>query len=124
MLVGLLLLVLFVGLLVRTFRNMQSIETLSGVEIVQRETDLRLEDWELSPSLETLRGLIELMKECEADEERLIVCNALSRITGRYFGTDEVAWEVWVRRDAEQLVSNLRRHTDRVPPAGEVLPVS
>ena len=124
MLVGLVLLVLFVGLLVRTFRSMRAARGVSDVEIVRREAGLRLADWEKSPDLETVRGLVDLLKECDTDEERSIVTEALSHVSGRFFGPDELAREVWLRRDAEAHVTSCRSRQSSIPPAGEYLPVS
>jgi hypothetical protein len=124
MLVGLVLLVVFVGLLVRTFRSMRATRDVSDVEIVRREAGLRLSDWENLPDLETVRGLVDLLKECDTDEERSIVTEALSRVSGRFFGPDELAWEVWLRRDAEAHVLGARSQQSSIPPAGEYLPVS
>lgn len=125
MLVGLLLLVLFIGLLVKTFRRMAAVRTTSTVDLAQREADLRVAEWEDSLDLNVVRALIDNLHLAETAGEREVFSVALAEITGRFFGTDEVAWEVWWRRDSQALLVEMRRRLNPAPPlAGEYLHVN
>ncbi len=124
MLIGLLLLVLFIGILVRTFRNMKSAVVADPGSHLQREIGDLLEQWQASADPDVVRSLIDGLRLAEFDGEAEQYAEALSEITKRYFGTDGVAWEVWWRRDSSEFFDSLRDDLRRGSPAPGYLPVS
>lgn len=124
MLVGLVLLALFIGLLARTFRNMQAARVVSRLEAAQHDVEHRLEEWHERPDVEILRALLDGLRESIEENERQAYASALSEVSGRFFGADLVAWEVWFRKDAAGLVSQRTATRNHAPPAGEFLPVT
>lgn len=123
-LVGVLLLGLSVGILLRTFRTMRTARTEQSVERLRREADARHESWLATRDGDAVSGLIDLMAVADTDEARRPVASALSDITGRYFGEDPLAWRAWWRQEGEHFVAHARTSDAHVPPAGEFLPVS
>lgn len=123
-LVGMVLLGLFVGVLVRTMRTMRKSGTESRLDIARREVDQLLHEFQAEPSVETASHLLAGLKEADTAAEATLFADALSHVSGRYFGADMVAWEIWLRRDATAHVEGLRRAQSGVPTTGDSLRVS
>ncbi|MFT5432352.1 MAG: hypothetical protein ACI9OJ_003051 [Myxococcota bacterium] len=124
LIVGLILLAAFVVLMVRTFKNMQdSHEVTRQDEAVQEVYELKA-GWEQRPTEDALHALVDGLRESSTPDEAALFASALAEVSGRYFGADDVAWEVWVRREGASTVAALAPRDRRAPPAGEVIPVS
>jgi hypothetical protein len=104
-LVGVLLLILFLGILLRTFRTMQAASEQPRIELARQAADELVDRWQQAHDRDTLRLLIDDLRLAEDAGEAEIFAAALSRITDRYFGTDGIAWEVWYRRESERFVN-------------------
>ncbi len=105
--VGLILLSGFTMVLIRSFRSMKSSQGETRLDIARRVAGQLVGEFELKPSVAPLKGLVDELRESASDEEARVYSAALSRITGRYFGEDDVAWEVWLRRDAGGFVGTV-----------------
>lgn len=123
-LVGVLLLGLSVGILLRTFRMMKASRVERTIERLRREADARHDHWLATRDAGAIGGLIELMMEADGDDERHLLSNALSDITGRYFGPDAIAWQAWWTHEGKEFVATALSKERREPPAGKFLPVS
>ncbi len=98
--VGLGLLIAFVFVMIRSFRSMRSASVDNRLESSASQAVALTDDFRSLPSIEVLRALVDELRESQTDEERMVFARALSVLTQRHFGTDDVAWEVWLRRDA------------------------
>jgi hypothetical protein len=105
--VGLGLLVAFVFVMMRSFRTMRSASVDNRVETAVHQADALVAAFRSVPSPEVLRTLVDELRESQTDEERLVFARALSTLTQRHFGTDDVAWEVWLRRDAASFLKSV-----------------
>lgn len=118
-LIGILLLVLFLGILLRTFRSMQAMREMAPIERAQREIDDLVSRWRNHHEIDAVRALIDGLRMSEDASESRLYGDALAQITSRYFGTDGIAWEVWYRKESNALVAEARGLPD-----GDYLPVS
>jgi uncharacterized protein (DUF2267 family) len=124
LLVGLVLLGAAVTLLLRTFRNIQSVTETDPADEARTEVQALQSAWESKPSVEILRDLVAGLRESVTGDEAETFAAALSDATGRYFGRDDVSWEVWVRREGDAHVRQLLSSEEQLRPASEYLPVS
>lgn len=124
MLVGLVLLAVFVGLLVRTFRNMSAAGLESQFERARRHSEEWLLQWHEAADPDAVRALIDGLCMTDDTQTRQVYADALAEITQRYFGADDVAWEVWWRRHGAAFAAEARRQRAHARPAGEFLPVN
>ncbi len=122
-LVGLALLGLSMALFVRTMRSMKRTRAERPIDVLRRNVDTQLEHYRATADRSAVGPMIEALREAETDEERQVLVEALSEMSGRYFGIDVVAWQAWWRRESgASLPASALRTAE--PPAGEFLPVS
>lgn len=123
MLVGLLLLGSFAYMLSRTFQNMSAIQPENRLQAATGDTTNLTDTFQSTPSVDVLHALVDGLRESETDEEAQVYVAALTDLTGRFFKSDVVAWESWLRREGERFVSNT--DTERRAPVRSVaLPLS
>jgi hypothetical protein len=121
-LVGLALLAGFTLVLLRSVRTMKSHQGEDRVEVARKESEQIASAYLANPSLDNLKVLVEELREASSGEEAQVWSSTLSRLTGRYFGEDDLAWEVWLRRDGAKHVASLSGHSSVND--SEALPVS
>ena len=124
LLLGIVLLAVFVGLLVRTFRNMRAAGLESELARAHRHSAKWLLQWREAADPEAVRALIDELCMTDDTQTRQVYVDALAEITQRYFGADDVAWEVWWRRHGVEFAAEVRRQRANGPPTGEFLPVN
>ena len=123
MLVGLLLLGSFAYMLSRTFQNMSDIQPEDRVTAAtQNAADLSTR-FETHPSTTVLNTLVDGIRTAESESEASAFVTALTGLTGRYFKSDVVAWESWVRREGSVFVADYK-HTARNTVQASALPLS
>ena len=106
-LVGLALLAGFTLVLLRSVRSMKSSQGEDRVELARKECEQIASAYLAKPNLDGLKALVDELREASSGEEAQVWSATLSRLTGRYFGEDDLAWEVWLRRDGARHVGVL-----------------
>ena len=119
---GLALLAGFTLVLLRSVRTMKSHQGEDRTEVARKESEQIASAYLANPSLDNLKVLVEELREASSGEEAQVWSSTLSRLTGRYFGEDDLAWEVWLRRDGAKHVASLSGHSSVND--SEALPVS
>ena len=120
-LVGLALLALSLALFVRTVRTMRNSRSERPADTLRHNVRVQMDSFRATGDRSAVGPLIDALRELDTDEERQIVVEALSELSGRYFGIDVGAWQAWWRREGASGAASTRMAE---PPAGEFLPVS
>jgi len=124
MLLGVVLIALCIGMLLRTYRTMQRETPLTQTEATALDVEQRTTEWERDPSLAVLQALVDRLDRSEEEQVQQMYAEALSNASARYFGNDSVAWKVWLMKDGTTCVEEAKRRPVAPHSPGEFLRVS
>ena len=105
MIVGLLLFGSFAYMLSKTFRNLSSHEPENRVAAAKADCEALEAEFEQYPEVATLHALVDGLRQAQSETEATLYSLALSRLTGRFFKHDLVAWDVWLNRECTTFVA-------------------